>query len=59
MMRNKVAIVLGGTLPHMALIEKPKQRGYYTILVDYYKELHAKLNADEYITRKILYCYFS
>lgn len=35
---NPVAIVLGGTNPHKALIENLKGRGYYTILVDYYKK---------------------
>ena len=33
----KKAIVLGGTRPHITLIQKLKDRGYYVILIDYPK----------------------
>ena len=45
----KKAIVLGGTFPHRHLILKLKERGYYTILVDYYDNPIAKDVADEHI----------
>ena len=43
------AIVLGGTNPHVQLLKKLKERGYYTILVDYYPNPPAKMYADEHI----------
>lgn len=48
------AIVLGGTNPHIALIENLKKRGYYTILIDYYKYPPAKYFADEHIQESTL-----
>jgi len=54
MTSKRVAIVLGGTLPHITLIEKLKQRGYYTLLIDYYKEPPAKYAADEHICESTL-----
>ncbi len=51
---NPVAIVLGGTNPHKALIENLKRRGYYTILVDYYENPVAKYVADEHIRESTL-----
>lgn len=43
MMQNKpVAIVLGGTNPHKALMEKLKDRGFFVILVDYFDNPPAK-----------------
>lgn len=41
-----VAIVLGGTRPHIALIENLKARGFYTVLVDYYDNPPARAMAD-------------
>lgn len=50
----KKAIVLGGTYPHSALIQKLKVRGYYTILVDYLDHPAAKPYADEHIQESTL-----
>jgi biotin carboxylase len=52
--KKPVAIVLGGTNPHIALIEKLKKRGYYTILVDYFSNPPAKAYADEHIRESTL-----
>jgi biotin carboxylase len=43
------AIVLGGTNPHIELINNLKNRGYYTILIDYYENPPAKSAADLHI----------
>jgi carbamoylphosphate synthase large subunit len=43
------SIVLGGTNPHIELIRNLKERGYYTILVDYAENPLAKDYADEHI----------
>jgi len=51
---KKTAIVLGGTFPHIELIHKLKDRGYYTILVDYYKNPIAKFSADKHIRESTL-----
>lgn len=51
---NKTAIVLGGTVPHCELIKQLKQRGYYTILVDYNDDPPAKEFADEHIKESTL-----
>ena len=55
-MRNsmKIALVLGGTYPHTALISKLKARGYYTILVDYLEHPIAQKYADEHIQESTL-----
>ncbi len=50
----KKAIVLGGTFPHRELITKLKNRGYYTILIDYYKSPIAKDVANEHIQESTL-----
>lgn len=50
----KTAIVLGGTVPHITLIKKLKERGYYTILVDYLENPPAKEYADEHIKESTL-----
>lgn len=50
----KTALVIGGTYPHIALIQKLKARGYYTILVDYLNNPSAKLYADEHIQASTL-----
>lgn len=49
-MKNKpIAIVLGGTKPHITLIEILKNRGYYTVLIDYALDPVAKEFADEHV----------
>ena len=48
-MKKPVAIVLGGTVPHVHLIQLLKNRGYYTILLDYTPNPPAKLYADEHL----------
>lgn len=48
-MNEKTAIVLGGTNPHIQLLNKLKDRGFYTILVDYYPNPPAKPFADEHV----------
>lgn len=54
-MHNKpVAVILGGTNPHIALIENLKKRGYYTVLVDYFENPPAKNYADEHIMESTL-----
>lgn len=54
MKNQQKAIVLGGTSPHIALIENLKNRGYYTVLVDYYENPPAKIVADEHIRESTL-----
>ena len=53
-MNKKIAIVLGGTIPHCELICQLKSRGYYTILVDYYDNPPAKEFADMHIKESTL-----
>ncbi|MBN1225799.1 MAG: ATP-grasp domain-containing protein [Deltaproteobacteria bacterium] len=54
-MNNKpIAIVLGGTVPHIALIKNLQQRGYHTILIDYFKNPPAKEAADEHMQETTL-----
>jgi carbamoylphosphate synthase large subunit len=54
-MNNRpTAIVLGGTTPHITLIEKLKQRGYYTILIDYFDNPPAGAFADKHIKESTL-----
>lgn len=48
------AIVLGGTNPHIELINNLKKRGYYTILMDYAETPLAKDFADEHIQESSL-----
>lgn len=48
-MEKPIAIVLGGTVPHVHLIELLKQRGYYTVLLDYTANPPAKTFADEHL----------
>ena len=49
-----VAIVLGGTNPHIELIKHLKERGYYVILIDYYDHPPAKEYADYHIQESTL-----
>ncbi|NLD47025.1 MAG: ATP-grasp domain-containing protein [Clostridiaceae bacterium] len=53
-MNKKTAIVLGGTSPHIALIQKLKDRGYFTILIDYLDNPPAKQAADLHIQESTL-----
>ncbi|WP_172135670.1 ATP-grasp domain-containing protein [Adlercreutzia sp. ZJ473] len=46
---RKVAVVLGGTAAHIALLKELKGRGYYTVLVDYYLNPVAAPFADVHI----------
>lgn len=50
----KTALVLGGTYPHRALIQKLKARGYYTILIDYLVHPVARDCADEHLQESTL-----
>ena len=54
MRKHPTAIVLGGTSPHIALIENLKTRGYYTVLVDYLENPPARNAADEHIRESTL-----
>lgn len=49
-----VAIVLGGTVPHIALIQRLKARGYHTVLVDYLENPPAREHADEHVKESTL-----
>ncbi len=49
-----VAVVLGGTAPHSALIDNLKARGYRTVLVDYYPNPPAKALADLHVQESTL-----
>ena len=49
-----IAVVLGGTLPHKTLIEKLRDRGYYTVLVDFSENPIAKTVADKHIQESAL-----
>lgn len=53
-MKLPVAVVLGGTSPHIALISKLRNRGYYTILVDYHDHPAASKCADLHIRESTL-----
>lgn len=53
-MNKKVAIVLGGTAPHVEVIKQLQSRGFYTILVDYFDNPPAKAFADEHIKESTL-----
>lgn len=46
---RNIAIVLGGTNPHIELIHQLKQRGFYVILVDYLDNPPARAHADLHI----------
>ncbi len=47
--KKPVALVLGGTNPHKALVENLKGRGYYTILIDYLPYPPAAAVADQHL----------
>lgn len=54
MTQQPIAIVLGGTNPHISLIENLKSRGYYTVLIDYFENPPAKEAADEHVRESTL-----
>ncbi len=54
MSKQAYAIVLGGTNPHIALIENLKKRGYHTVLIDYYENPPAAKFADEHVRESTL-----
>lgn len=43
---RQVAVILGGTVPHAELIRQLKDRGYYTVLIDYFENPPAAEYAD-------------
>ena len=45
-MEKPIAIVLGGTAPHIELIRQLKERGYKVVLADYLPNPPAKVHAD-------------
>jgi len=49
-----IALVLGGTGPHKALLSNLKNRGYYTVLIDYLEHPLAVNEADEHIRESTL-----
>ena len=49
-----VALVLGGTVPHIELIRQLKARGYYTVLVDYLENPPACPYADLHLRESTL-----
>lgn len=53
-MGRPVAIVLGGTSPHVLLVDKLHERGFYVVLVDYLQNPPAKSVADEHIQASTL-----
>ena len=50
----KKAFVLGGTVPHIELINKLHNRGYYVYLIDYTNNPPAKKVADEHLKASTL-----
>lgn len=48
-MEKQIAIVLGGTVPHVHLIKLLKKRGFYTVLLDFTPNPPAKDYADEHL----------
>ena len=53
-MEKPIAIVLGGTAPHVLLVNKLHERGYYVLLIDYLANPPAKKVADEHIQASTL-----
>lgn len=54
MSKHPVAIVLGGTNPHIALIKNLQKRGYHVVLIDYFENPPAAEFADEHIRESTL-----
>ena len=53
-MNKPIALILGGTVPHSELIKQLKERGYYTVLIDYLPNPPAKSVADEHLQETTL-----
>ena len=53
-MEKPIAIVLGGTSPHILLVDKLHERGFYVILIDFLDNPPAKKVADEHIKESTL-----
>ena len=53
-MEKPIALVLGGTSPHILLVDKLHERGFYVILIDYLDNPPAKRVADEHIKESTL-----
>ena len=51
---SPVAIVLGGTVPHRALIQNLQRRGYFTVLIDYLESPPASTVADRHVRHSAL-----
>lgn len=51
---KSVALVLGGTSPHIELIIQLKSRGYYVVLLDYLDNPPAKKYADSFVQESTL-----
>ncbi len=49
-----VALVLGGTTPHVALIDSLRARGYSPVLVDYLENPPARAHADAHVRESTL-----
>ena len=56
MTERKVAIVLGGTSPHIELIRQLHERNFFVVLVDYLSNPPAKQYADVHIQESTLDC---
>lgn len=54
MTEKPIAIVLGGTSPHVLLVDKLQKRGFYVVLIDYLDNPPARQNADEHIKESTL-----
>ncbi len=46
---QQTAFVLGGTVPHIDLVQKLQKRGYYVVLIDYLANSPAKPYANEHL----------
>ena len=53
-MEKPVALVLGGTAPHVLLVNKLHERGYHVVVVDYLPNPPAKRVADEHVQASTL-----
>ena len=54
MINKPIAVVLGGTSPHIELIRQLKERNYYVVLVDYLSNPPAKRHADIHVQESTL-----
>jgi formate-dependent phosphoribosylglycinamide formyltransferase (GAR transformylase) len=52
--QKPLALVLGGTAPHIELLKNLQGRGYHTLLIDYYENPIAKEFADEHLQESTL-----